>query len=299
MRGAAVVPAPQRAPGGGPGGAPGARRRRLDLLLVERGLAPTRERARAAILAGEVLVDGQPVAKPGRLVPSGAIITVVPRRPRYVSRGGEKLEHALRTFGLDVRGAVALDVGASTGGFTDCLLQHGAARVYAVDVGRGQLDWRLRQDPRVVVRERTHAAHLDARTVPEPVQLATVDVSFISLVRVLPAVARRLAPGGLIVALVKPQFEAGRGMAPGGVVRDPAVHRRVLTDLVAWARRQGWGVAGVTASPLRGPKGNREFFLLLVPDPRQGGRALLDDAALAGAIEAAVAAPAEAEACGA
>lgn len=242
-------------------------RERIDVLLVVRGLAASREQAQAAVMAGEVRVDGRPVATPGLLVSGAAVLTLEPRRPRYVSRGGIKLAHALATFAVDTEGIIGLDVGASTGGFTDCLLQHGAARVYAVDVGRGQLHWRLRRDPRVVVRERTHAARLTASEVPEPTDLATVDVSFISLTRVLPAVASRLRPGGSIIALVKPQFEAVRTLVRRGVVRAPEVHRAVLQRLAGWVREQGWTVAGVTASPLPGPKGNREFFLWI----RTGG----------------------------
>ncbi len=245
-------------------------RQRLELLLVARGLAESREQAHAVILAGEIQVDGLLVDKPGRLVASDAEVVVSPRRPPYVSRGGLKLEHALRVFALPVAGSVALDVGASTGGFTDCLVQHGAARVYAVDVGTGQLHWRLRRDPRVVIRERTHAAHLDETAVPEIVDLATVDVSFISLTRVLPAVAARVRPGGSIAALVKPQFEADRAQTRKGVVWSAMVHRQVLRRFAAWVHGQGWGVAGVTPSPLLGPKGNREFFLWIV---KGGGKA--------------------------
>ena len=242
------------------------RRARLDLLLVARGLAESQERAQAAILAGEVVVGGRQAAKPGLLIATDAAITIEPRRPQYVSRGGQKLEHALRAFDVAVEGAVALDVGASTGGFTDCLLQHGAAKVYAVDVGTGQLHWRLRQDSRVVVLERTHAAHLDEGVVPELVNLATVDVSFISLTRVLPAVVGRVRSGGSIITLVKPQFEARRAQACKGVVRSPEVHRAVLRRLTGWVRERGWEVAGVTPSPLPGPKGNLEFFVRVVKD---------------------------------
>lgn len=212
-------------------------------------------------MAGEVLVDGRPAGKPGALVNSAASLTIEPRRPRYASRGGFKLAHALATFGVRTEGRVAMDVGASTGGFTDVLLQSGAARVYAVDVGTGQLDWRLRRDPRVVVRERTHAARLTEADIPEPIDLATVDVSFISLTRVLPAVSARLRRDGEILALVKPQFEAGRHLVRGGVVRSAEVHRAVLRRLTAWVADQGWDIGGITASPLPGPKGNREFFL--------------------------------------
>lgn len=234
---------------------------RLDALLVERGLADSREKARAVILAGDVLVEGRPAMKAGQLVDATADVQLS-RPPRFVSRGGEKLDHALNVFGLDVDGAVALDGGASTGGFTDCLLQRGAARVYAVDVGYGQLDYRLRNDPRVVVLERTNLR--DLPPLPELVDVATVDVAFISLTKVLPAVVRALRPGGMIVALVKPQFEAGRKeVGRGGVVRDPQIHAAVIGRVAAWATGAGQRVRGLTASPLLGPAGNREFFLLL------------------------------------
>lgn len=243
---------------------------RLDALLVERGLAESREKARALILAGDVLLDGSPATKAGQMVDAAAEIRLS-RPPRFVSRGGEKLEHALNTFGLDVAGAVALDGGASTGGFTHCLLQRGAVRVYAVDVGYGQLDYRLRQDPRVVVMERTNLR--DLPPLPEPVDLATVDVAFISLTKVLPAVIRAVRPGGLIVALVKPQFEAERKeVSRGGVVRDPQIHAAVIGRVVAWATRTGLRVRGLTTSPLLGPAGNREFFLLLQKPAAGDGR---------------------------
>jgi 23S rRNA (cytidine1920-2'-O)/16S rRNA (cytidine1409-2'-O)-methyltransferase len=226
--------------------------------LVERGLAASREQARARILAGDVLVDGQVAAKPGVLVADAAALEVR-AAPTFVSRGGEKLAHALARFGIQVAGRVALDAGASTGGFTDCLLQRGARRVYAVDVGYGQLDWRLRQDPRVVVMERTNLRQLAA--LPEPIDLATLDLSFISLRLVLEAVRQLLQPAGEVVALVKPQFEAGRGqVGRGGVVRDPAIHRAVLDEVLGWAQAHGFGVRGLTASPLRGPAGNVEFL---------------------------------------
>ena len=263
------------------------RRKRLDLLLVEQGLLPSQKEAQAAVLAGRVRVDGKRADKPGVLLPPGVTVAVVPRRPRYVSRGGEKLEHALRTFGIPVAGRVALDVGASTGGFTDCLLQHGARSVYAVDVGRGQLHWRLRLDPRVHLRERTHAAHLDAAALPEPVDLAAVDVSFISLRRVLPRVVASVRQGGSIVALVKPQFEAPAAVVPRGVVRSPEVRRQVLLQLAGWVASQGWTLAGMTPSPLTGPKGNREFFFWVVngPHPTVGDV----DEAIAGMVRETVA----------
>ncbi len=198
--------------------------------------------------------------KPGDLVGADVAVAVAAPLP-FVSRGGEKLAAALDAFGVDPRGLACLDVGASTGGFTDALLQRGAARVHAIDVGRGQLADALRRDPRVVSHERTNARDLEPSLLGEPVALAVIDVSFISLRLVLPPVARCLAPGGAVVALVKPQFEAGRGRAPGGVVRDPAVHRAVLADALAAARAAGLVPVGLTASPLLGPAGNREFFV--------------------------------------
>lgn len=232
---------------------------RLDAALVARGLAGSRAVAHSLILAGEVRVDGEVADKPSRLVDAGARLEVaVP--PAFVSRGGVKLEAALTSFGLDVAGRVCADVGASTGGFTDCLLQHGAARVLAVDVGHGILHWKLRQDPRVVVMERTNVRYLSA--LETPVDLVTIDVAFISLRLVLPVVANWLTPGGDVVALVKPQFEAGRkAVGKGGVVRDPTVHRQVLEVIAAKMEEAGLGVQGVICSPLRGPKGNVEFLM--------------------------------------
>ena len=208
-------------------------------------------------------MDGQRVDKAGALIPSDADIDLRGRSP-YVSRGGEKLVHALEHFTLAVKGRVCIDVGSSTGGFTDCLLQRGASRVFAVDVGTGQLDAKLRKDPRVVVMEQTNARALDPRVFDDQPSLAVVDVSFISLEKVLPAVFGVLAPRSEIVALVKPQFEVGREhVGKGGVVRDPAYHRAAVQRLARYAVLRGWHVLGVTASPLRGPKGNREFFLHL------------------------------------
>ena len=240
--------------------------------MVQRGLAESREKAQAAILAGDVLVNGEPVLRPAATVAEEARIELV-RPPRYVSRGGEKLEHALRAFGLDVGGLVALDVGASTGGFTDCLLQHGAAKVCAVDVGYGQLDYRLRQDRRVVVLERTNIRELESlpRQSGRP-DIATIDVSFIGLEKVLPSVVRLLKPGGRIVALVKPQFQARRReVGKGGVVKDPLVHAAVLGRIIAWAAEQGLRFGGLATSPLRGPAGNKEFFVLWTT-PKASGR---------------------------
>jgi 23S rRNA (cytidine1920-2'-O)/16S rRNA (cytidine1409-2'-O)-methyltransferase len=244
---------------------------RIDRLLVERGMIPSRERAARRIMAGEVLVDGQRVDKVGALVPPTAFIELVGRQ-RFVSRGGDKLVHALEHFGVDVKGQVCLDVGASTGGFTDCLLQKGATRVYAVDVGTAQLEGRLRGDERVIVMENTNARTLDRRLFEEAPFLAVVDVAFISLERILPAVFGVLASRGQTIALVKPQFEVGRGaVGKGGVVRDPAQHGAVVARLARYSILRGWHVLGVTPSPLRGPKGNREFFLRLSTHGRTAG----------------------------
>jgi 23S rRNA (cytidine1920-2'-O)/16S rRNA (cytidine1409-2'-O)-methyltransferase len=215
------------------------------------------------ILAGQVLVEGRVMDKPGMRVSTGAAIQLK-ARPRYVSRGGSKLEAALQTFATSVQGATAADIGASTGGFTDCLLQHGASRVYSIDVGYGQLAWTLRRDQRVVVMERTNARYLTE--LPEPLHLATIDVSFISLKLVLPAVRQLVAPDGEIIVLIKPQFEAGRRkVRKGGVVRDPAVHRAVLLDVLGWAVQHGFEVRGLMRSPLLGPAGNVEFLAHLQP----------------------------------
>jgi 23S rRNA (cytidine1920-2'-O)/16S rRNA (cytidine1409-2'-O)-methyltransferase len=237
-------------------------KKRLDLLLQERGLAQSRERARALVLAGHVEVAGTPVTKAGALVSQTAEIRLRQPDLPYVSRGGVKLAAALKTLGVDPRGRLCLDVGASTGGFTDVLLRHGARKVYAVDVGYGQLAWSLRQDPRVVVLERQNARALTARLIPEPVELAVVDVSFISLALVLPAIRPLLATGGQVLALVKPQFEAGRGATVRGVVRDPAVREAAIARVRGVFREVGLDLCGETPSALPGPKGNQEHFLL-------------------------------------
>jgi 23S rRNA (cytidine1920-2'-O)/16S rRNA (cytidine1409-2'-O)-methyltransferase len=243
---------------------------RLDQLLVDRGLAESRTRAQALVLAGAVRVGEGDAArgdrKPGDLLAPDTPLTVATREP-YVSRGGYKLAAAFDAFGIDPAGLVALDVGASTGGFTDVLLQRGATRVYALDVGRGQLADTLSRDPRVVSMERTNARSLTPSSLPEPVDLATIDVSFISLALVLGPVASALKPRGRIVALVKPQFEAGRGRTDRGVVRDPAIHREVLERTVGVAREAGLGTRAVIASPITGPDGNREFMLELARGP--------------------------------
>jgi 23S rRNA (cytidine1920-2'-O)/16S rRNA (cytidine1409-2'-O)-methyltransferase len=245
---------------------------RLDELLVERGLAPSRTRAQALILAGQVRVGEGDRArldrKAGDLVAPDTTVALTERDP-YVSRGGHKLAAALNAFGIDPAGRTCLDAGASTGGFTDVLLQRGAARVYAVDVGRGQLAETLRQDTRVVSLERTNARSLTASSLPEPIDLAVIDVSFISLGLVLGPIASTLRPGpnAPMVALVKPQFEAGRGRTDHGVVRDPAIHREVLEKIVAVAQTLGLGARDVIASPILGPEGNREFLLHLQSGP--------------------------------
>jgi 23S rRNA (cytidine1920-2'-O)/16S rRNA (cytidine1409-2'-O)-methyltransferase len=239
-------------------------RQRADLALVEQGLAPSRERARALILAGEVLLDDRPIAKAGELLPVGALLRLRSEPMPYVSRGGLKLAHALSTFGVDVAGLVAVDVGASTGGFTDCLLQNGAARVYCIDVGHGQLDWKIASDPRVVVIDRTNIRHMPADRLPERCGLAVVDVSFISLELVLPALPPLLLPGASIVALVKPQFEVGRAhVGKGGIVRDEEARARAVARVQEVARGLGLDPLGETTSPITGGKGNVEFLIHL------------------------------------
>jgi len=253
---------------------------RLDTLLVEKGLAESRTKAQALIMAGQVRVDGQVVIKPATSVAAEAGITV-DSGPKYVSRGGEKLEAALDAFGVDVTGRVCADVGSSTGGFTDCLRQRGAARVYAMDVGKGLLHWKLRTDPRVVVMEETNARYVEK--LPEAVELVTIDASFISLKILLLVVKNWLRPsppsplpklgeggggrgvGGEVIALIKPQFEAGRKESARnkGVIRDPGVHKAVLTDVLTFAQSEGFAVRGLIRSPLLGPKGNVEFLAWL------------------------------------
>lgn len=244
---------------------------RLDTLVAEREKI-TRSQARSLIMEGRVRVNGAPATKAGAAVAPDAVVEI--ERPRrFVSRGGEKLEHALETFGIDVTGKRALDVGASTGGFTDCLLQRGAAHVVAVDVGYGQLDWRLRTDPRVTVMERTNFRHLPDDAFAQPSDLIVIDASFISLRTILARAAAYLAPHAEIVALVKPQFEAGRErLGRGGVVRDPAVHRAVLVEVRDAAAELGLTAVDLVASPLLGPAGNREFLMRL----RRGGQPLTD-----------------------
>jgi 23S rRNA (cytidine1920-2'-O)/16S rRNA (cytidine1409-2'-O)-methyltransferase len=239
-------------------------RKRLDQLLVERNLAETRQRARSAIMAGLVRVGGAVVDKPGHMVhPTASVDLLGPDHP-YVSRGGLKLEAALQAFSINARGLTILDVGASTGGFTDCLLQHGAKKVVAVDVGYGQLAWSLRNDPRVVVLERTNIRHLSALTIKEDIDGAVIDTSFISLRIVVPAVLKHLKKKGFLLALIKPQFEAGKGMVgKGGVVRDVDLQKTVVAELVEFFTCLGLDVRGTMESPITGAKGNREYFAYL------------------------------------
>jgi 23S rRNA (cytidine1920-2'-O)/16S rRNA (cytidine1409-2'-O)-methyltransferase len=244
------------------------KKQRLDLLLVDKGLAPSRQRARAMIMAGKILVNNQPAAKAGTLVAREDPIELKGEDIPYVSRGGLKLEGAMNELSLHIADCTCLDVGASTGGFTDCLLQNGAARVYAVDVGYGQLAWKLRQDPRVVVIERTNIRHMPVEAIPEAVDIATIDVSFISLKIVVPAVMAFVKEEGFILALIKPQFEVGKDqVGKGGVVRDPKLHDRVIEDLSSFFTGTGLLCENVIPSSILGPKGNREFFILLHPNP--------------------------------
>ena len=236
-------------------------KKRLDVLLTERGLQESRQRAQAVIMSGEVFVNGQRVDKPGTAVAEDAQIEVRGGTLAYVSRGGLKLEKAMAAFPIDLNGAVCADIGASTGGFTDCMLQNGAEKVYAVDVGYGQLAWKLRSDPRVVCLERTNARYLTHEQVPDALDFASVDVSFISLKLILPPLNGLLKDGGHAACLVKPQFEAGREkVGKKGVVRDPAVHVEVLEDFLALARGLGFTVRALTYSPVKGPEGNIEFL---------------------------------------
>jgi 23S rRNA (cytidine1920-2'-O)/16S rRNA (cytidine1409-2'-O)-methyltransferase len=233
---------------------------RLDQLLVERGLAPSREKAQALILAGQVLLNGQRADKAGRAVPADARVELL-ETPRYVGRGGLKLEAALQHFQIQAAGKTCLDVGSSTGGFTDCLLQHGAARIFAIDVGTGQLDWKLRNDPRVVVHEQTNARYLSTREVPEPVSLAVADVSFISITLILPAIVPLLAADAEMVILVKPQFELERHqVGKGGIIRDPGLHREACRRVEEAVVRLGFRTA-IIPSPILGAEGNQEFLL--------------------------------------
>jgi 23S rRNA (cytidine1920-2'-O)/16S rRNA (cytidine1409-2'-O)-methyltransferase len=251
-------------------------KKRIDLLLVEKGCFPSREQAQRAVMAGHVFYDGRLIDKPGAAVAPGGEIQVRGNSCPYVSRGGIKLESALSEFGIDVAGRVALDSGASTGGFTQCLLQRGACRVYAVDVGYGQLAWDLRCDQRVKVIERTNLRYLTSAELGEQVEFVTLDLSFISLAKVLGAVRELLRPGGEVLALVKPQFEAGREqVGKGGIIKDPAVQGLVLEQVSAAACQLGFQIKGVTYSPIQGADGNIEFFMWLGYDPQAAPGAAL------------------------
>lgn len=237
---------------------------RIDIVLAQRGLAPSREKARALVMAGVVYVDGKRVDKAGASVSEGASIEVRENPLPFVSRGGLKLQKALEVFPIDLTGAYALDIGASTGGFTDCMLQHGAAHVCAIDVGYGQLDWKLRNDPRVTVMERTNARYMEPAWFSQRADFASIDVSFISLKLILPPLLACLTDGGEVAALIKPQFEAGRSqVGKNGVVRDAAVHASVCGEIIRFAADAGYGVRGLSFSPITGPKGNIEFLLHL------------------------------------
>lgn len=239
-------------------------KKRLDVLLVESGFFDSRARAQAAILAGSVLVNGRKVADAGRKVDESAEIKVIGDTNPYVSRGGLKLEGALKDFKLEVKDMVALDVGISTGGFADCLLQHGAKKIYGIDVGYGQLAWKLRCDERVKIFERSNIRYFDASKIPEPIDIATIDVSFISLTLVIPRVVEMLKSGGYILALVKPQFELSKKeVKRGGVVKDRELRLKAVSKIEEFARSVGLEVLGVAASKVLGPKGNQEYFILL------------------------------------
>lgn len=237
---------------------------RLDALLVNRGMFESRAKAQAAIMAGQVLVNEQKIDKPGTQVKPEVTIRLLGNQLRYVSRGGLKLEKALQIFPISVEGKVVADVGASTGGFTDCALQNGAVKVYALDVGYGQLAWKLRSDERVVNMERTNVRYLEAKDLPEQVDAVTIDVAFISLDKILPAVHKILKPSGFVVALIKPQFEAGKeNVGKKGVVRDASVHMEVIRNVITFAKNEGFGIAGLDFSPIKGPEGNIEYLLHL------------------------------------
>lgn len=254
-------------------------KKRLDVLLTELGYAESRQKAQAIIMSGKVFVEGRRIDKCGTAVTETSKIEVRGKSLRYVSRGGLKLEKAMQTWPITLEGAVAMDCGASTGGFTDCMLQNGAAKVYAVDVGYGQLAWKLREDSRVVCMERTNARYLTAEQVPDPLDFVSVDVSFISLGLILPALRPLLKPEGQLVCLIKPQFEAGKGkVGKNGVVRDPAIHLEVLEQFVAHAAASALTIRGITFSPIRGPEGNIEYLGWLSAAP--GENALPDLKAL-------------------
>lgn len=247
---------------------------RLDMRMVREGLAPSREKAKALIMSGQVYVGTEREDKAGTMIPDTAVVTVKGAVMPYVSRGGLKLEKAMETFPIQLENAVCIDAGASTGGFTDCMLQNGAQRVYAVDVGYGQLAWKLRQDERVVVLEKTNVRYLNDEIIPELCDFASADLSFISLTKVLESVASRLKPDGKMICLVKPQFEAGREqVGKKGVVRDASVHKQVLTHVTGWCLEQGWTILGLTFSPVRGPEGNIEYLMYVT---KEAGESIAD-----------------------
>ncbi|MFR4651820.1 MAG: TlyA family RNA methyltransferase [Phascolarctobacterium sp.] len=240
------------------------KKERLDALLMNRALFESRAKAQAAIMAGQVLVNEQKIDKPGTPVPPDVTIRLLGNKLPYVSRGGLKLEKALQIFPISVQDKVVADIGASTGGFTDCALQNGAAKVYAIDVGYGQLAWKLRNDERVINMERTNVRYLEADSLPEQVDAATIDVAFISLDKILPAVHKILKEDGFVIALIKPQFEAGKeNVGKKGVVRDARVHEQVINNVIAFAKEEGFGIAGLDFSPIKGPEGNIEYLLHL------------------------------------
>jgi 23S rRNA (cytidine1920-2'-O)/16S rRNA (cytidine1409-2'-O)-methyltransferase len=249
------------------------RKDRVDKLLVERGIVPSRERARALIMAGKVIAEGKRIDKPGIQINVDAPLQLQEGDSPYVSRGGEKMEGALKAFGIDPKGMIVMDVGASTGGFTDCILQKGAKKVYAVDVGYGQLAWRLQKDPRVVNLERRNIRYLQREEIQEKTDLILIDTSFISIEKFLSHLLGFLKRGGAILSLIKPQFEVGKGeVGKGGVVRDKALHEKVIDRISNFSRGLGLTVLGVTESPLLGPKGNREFFIYLKKEDERHGQ---------------------------
>ncbi len=252
-------------------------KQRLDVLLVSSGLAASREKAKAIIMSGQVYVNGQKEDKAGSMFEETAALEVRGNTLRYVSRGGLKLEKAMQSFALDPEGLVCMDIGASTGGFTDCMLQNGAVKVYAIDVGRGQLDWKLRNDPRVVCMEKTNIRYVTPADIPEKAALASIDVSFISLTKVLGPVYELLSDGAQIAALIKPQFEAGREkVGKKGVVRDPAVHREVIEKVILFAESVGLAVKGLDYSPIKGPEGNIEYLLWMQKGAQTRGQSVLE-----------------------
>jgi 23S rRNA (cytidine1920-2'-O)/16S rRNA (cytidine1409-2'-O)-methyltransferase len=249
------------------------RKDRVDIVLAERRMVPSRERARALIMAGKVIVDGKKITKPGIQINVDAQVHLEEGSSPYVSRGGKKIEEALKTFGIHPKGMIVMDVGASTGGFTDCILQQGAKKVYAVDVGYGQLAWRLQKDPRVINLERRNIRYLPREEVQEEADLIVIDTSFISVEKFLPHLVGFLRRGGAILSLIKPQFEVGKGeVGKGGVVRDKALHEKVIDRISTFSRGLGLTVLGVTESPLLGPKGNREFFIYLKKENETHGQ---------------------------